>query len=96
MYRSNHFPIRLLCAGHVKGNGPVFLLKDTGQESLLAARVRLANFKIEIAEQNFKAGGIDYPRGSWIIAEQEGLRQTLERVADEFALDFESAANSRM
>ncbi len=84
----------LVVSGQVKGSGPVFLVKDTGQESLLAARVRLANFKIEIAEQNFKAGGIDYPRGSWILSGQDGLRQALQSVAEEFALDFESAGNA--
>ena len=31
-------------AGAVAGSGPVFLLKDTGQEGLLAARYRLADF----------------------------------------------------
>ncbi|MCI0411383.1 peptidase [bacterium] len=87
-------PATLVVRGQVKGNGPVFLLKDTGQESLVATRVQLANFKIEIAEQNFKAGGIDYPRGSWIIAGQEGLRQALDRVAEELALDFVSAGNA--
>ncbi len=44
------------------GAGPVFLLKDTGQEELLAARYRLADFKIEIAEHAFSAGGVDFPR----------------------------------
>ncbi len=41
-------------AGHVTGSGPVYLLKDTGQESLLAARYRLANFEIQIAEREFE------------------------------------------
>src|ERR1700726_953242 len=36
--------------GNVSGGGPVFLLKDTGQESLFAARYRLASFDVEIAE----------------------------------------------
>src|SRR6202795_3276788 len=36
-------------AGHVAGTGPVYLLRDTGQESFLAARYRLANFEIQIA-----------------------------------------------
>src|SRR5262245_17516288 len=35
--------------GSVTGTGPVFLMKDTGQEGLLAARYRLARFNIEIA-----------------------------------------------
>ena len=37
-------PRRRRVAGRVSGAGPVFLLKDTGQEALLAARFRLATF----------------------------------------------------
>ncbi|MDH3254333.1 MAG: M14 family zinc carboxypeptidase, partial [Acidobacteriota bacterium] len=33
-------------SGRVEGEGPVFLLRDTGQESLLAARYRLASFAV--------------------------------------------------
>src|SRR6185295_1701121 len=37
--------------GHLSGSGTaVYVLKDTGQESLLEARYRLARFKVEIAE----------------------------------------------
>ena len=48
--------------------GPVFLMKDTGQEGLLAARYRLAKFEIEIAEHEFTRGGTKFPAGSWILA----------------------------
>jgi Zinc carboxypeptidase len=73
--------------GRVQGTGPVFLLRDSGQEAMLAARVRLASFRIEVAERSFK----DYPAGSWIIPAQSGLAEALEKVARELALDFESA-----
>ena len=57
--------------GHVAGNGPILLLlKDTGQEELLAARYRLAKFTIEIAERSFTAGGTEFPAGSWILPAQ--------------------------
>ena len=70
-------PVQLLTenvhtAGKVSGAGSVFLLADHGQESLLAARYRLSNFKIKIAEKSFKADGVDYPAGSWIISDQNG------------------------
>jgi hypothetical protein len=42
--------------GKLTGSGPMFVLKDTGQEGLLEARYRLAKFKIEIAERSFKIG----------------------------------------
>ncbi len=82
---------RLESQGRVSGDGPVFLLKDTGQEALLAVRNRLAAFRVEIAEKPFKSGTADYPAGSWILAEQKGLAEALERAAAELAVDFESA-----
>jgi len=78
--------------GKVNGAGPVYLLKDTGQEALLALRSRLAAFKVGIAEKAFKSGGADYPAGSWIISDQKGLADALKRAAAELAVDFEGAA----
>jgi hypothetical protein len=83
---------RLESQGRVSGEGPVFLLKDTGQEALLAVRNRLAAFRVEIAEKPFKSGTVEYPAGSWILAEQKGLTKALERVAAELAVDFESSS----
>ncbi|MGA2362611.1 MAG: M14 family zinc carboxypeptidase [Candidatus Aminicenantales bacterium] len=77
--------------GKVNGAGPVYLLKDTGQEALLALRSRLAAFKVEVAERMFKSGGADYPAGSWIISDQMGLAEALKRAAAELAVDFEGA-----
>jgi Zinc carboxypeptidase len=79
-------------AGHVSGEGPVFLLKDTGQESLLAARTRLAGFRVEIAEKSFQSGGADYPAGSWVLPSQPGLAVKLGEIASALGLDFETAA----
>jgi len=77
--------------GTVAGNGPLFLVKDSGQESLLAARVRLARFKVEAAEKPFSSGGVDYPPGTWILADQTGLRRALEDAAAELDLAVVSA-----
>ena len=82
----------LVVRGQVKGSGPVYLLKDSGQEAFLAARVRLSNYKVEIAEQAFESGGVDYPKGSWIVTGDSGT-PTIQSVAEDLALDFESAAN---
>jgi len=82
---------RLESPGRVSGEGPVFLLKDTGQEALLAVRSRLAAFRVQIAEKSFKSGAADYPAGSWILAEQKGLRKALDETAAELAVDFESS-----
>ena len=78
--------------GHVAGNGSVYLLKDTGQESFLAARYRLANFEIEIAERDFDAGGTKFPVGSWILTNQSGLHDAIASTAAELGLDFTQVA----
>ena len=80
-------------AGKVDGAGPVYLLRDTGQEGLLALRARLAAFRVEIAEKPFKSGDKDYPAGSWIIdgRTQQGLADALARAAAELAVDIDSA-----
>jgi hypothetical protein len=75
----------------VSGSGPVFLLADSGQEAMLAARARLANFRVDIAEENFSVGSDQYPAGSWILPAQDGLRAALDDVAEELALVFRSA-----
>ena len=81
-------------AGHVQGTGPVYLLKDTGQEGLLEARYRLSRFRLSIAEHAFSANGSDYPAGSWIIAQQAGLDGALREVAARLGVDFVSVAQA--
>src|SRR5580704_11956103 len=74
--------------GKIAGSGPVSLLKDTGQESFLEARYRLAKFSVEIAERSFTANGGEYPAGSWILPNQPGLHDAIETAASELGLDF--------
>ena len=74
--------------GNVTGSGPIYLLKDTGQESLLAARYRLANFAIQIAERDFEEAGAKFPAGSWILPVQPELHNAILSTAAELALDF--------
>jgi hypothetical protein len=81
-------------AGNVSGSGPVFLLQDTGQEGLFAARYRLANFKVEVAEKAFRAGDSDFAAGSWIIPSQDGLPDALHSTAAELGLNFASVASA--
>jgi hypothetical protein len=80
--------------GHVTGSGPVYLLKDTGQESFLAARYRLSKFEIQIAERDFDAGGTKFPAGSWIITPQSGLHDALASAASELGLEFTQFATT--
>jgi hypothetical protein len=81
-------------AGRISGAGPVYLLKDTGQESFLAARYRLANFDIHIAEHEFDEAGARFPAGSWILADQPGLHDAIQSVATELGLDFTQVATA--
>ena len=82
-------------SGTVRGEGPIYLLREQGQEALLAARFRLKAFKIEVAEQSFTNGKVDYPPGSWIISDpgqaQAGeLHRVIVALGGELALDFQS------
>ena len=74
--------------GRVIGAGPAYLLKDTGQESFLAARYHLADFEIKIAERDFEEGNTKFPAGSWILASQAGLHEAIRSTAAELGLDF--------
>jgi hypothetical protein len=77
--------------GHLSGTGSatsVYVLKDTGQESLLEARYRLSRFKVEIAERAFAAGGVEYPAGSWIVAGGSGVRDSLTSASEALALEL--------
>ncbi|MCZ6778674.1 MAG: M14 family zinc carboxypeptidase [Acidobacteria bacterium] len=78
--------------GRVTGKGPVYLLRDTGQEAIHAARHRLENFTVEAAEQKFSHGDREYPPGSWVVSGGRDLKGALESVAAELGLDFESAS----
>ncbi len=80
--------------GSVPSDADVYLIRDTGQEALLAARVRLANFTVVVAERQFSVNGVTFPAGSWIVPSQSGLRPTLESTASELALDVEAAAGA--
>jgi len=81
-------------SGRVTGSGPVYLLKDTGQESFLAARYRLANSEIQIAEREFEVGGSKFSAGSWILAGQSGLHEAIASTAAELGLDFTQVATA--
>ena len=81
----------IVSAGRMTGHGPVFLLRDKGQEALLEARFRLRDFSVLVAEEAFRAASLSYPAGSWILPPQPGLDDALKSVAADLALDVESA-----
>jgi hypothetical protein len=75
-------------SGKVAGDSDFYLIKDTGQEALLAARFRLADFDVGAVEKSLSVDGTEYPAGSWVIADQPGLRSALEGVADSLGIDI--------
>jgi hypothetical protein len=78
--------------GGLQGSGPAYVMRDTGQESLLEFRYRLARFHVEIAEHGFAMNGELYPAGSWLLPPQAGLVEALRAAAEDFGLNFASAA----
>jgi Zinc carboxypeptidase len=74
--------------GGVRGNGTIFVLRDSGQESLLEARFKLAKQRVSIAEQAFTLDGIEYPPGSWIIESDGQQRESLARLGAALGLTF--------
>jgi len=79
-------------SGTVTGSGPGFLLKDTGEEGLLAARYRLARYTISVADRAFTVDGTVFPPGSWILPPQPGLGDAVRAAATELGLDFTGIA----
>ncbi|MEM7049738.1 MAG: M14 family zinc carboxypeptidase [Acidobacteriota bacterium] len=78
-------------AGGVQGSDfgtGLFLLADRGQTSLLRARLYLADYQVDAAEEAFSDGGVDYPVGSWLI---QAPRALVEQVAAELGLEVRPA-----
>lgn len=76
-------------AGGVSGVGDLFLLRDTGQTSLLEARLLLAAHQVDAAEAAFQADGVQYPAGSWIV---QAPREVVEQTATRLGLTFNAVA----
>ncbi len=75
-------------SGTVSGDGPAFVLCESGQEAELAARFRLSRFAVRVAEQALEVAGRRCGAGTWLIPPQPGLEAALRRVSEELALDF--------
>jgi len=72
--------------GEITGFGDeIFLLEDTGQTSLLTARVLLGEHQVDAAEAPFEAAGRTWPAGSWIVY---APRSAAERLARDLGLSF--------
>ncbi|HKV12718.1 MAG TPA: M14 family zinc carboxypeptidase, partial [Thermoanaerobaculia bacterium] len=81
-------PIRL--RGGVSGNGSVFLIPHRGDDAMFTLRYALGDAKVEAAAESFRAGGRDYPRGTWLV---QGIAQdALDRATAEAGVAVDAAA----
>jgi hypothetical protein len=53
--------------GGVTGSGPVFVVFQRGDDAMFSLRYALGDATIDAAAEPFKAGGHDYPRGTWLV-----------------------------
>jgi hypothetical protein len=53
--------------GGVTGSGAVFLVPQRGDDAMFSLRYALGDATVEAAAEPFRAGGRDYPRGTWLV-----------------------------
>jgi hypothetical protein len=66
-------------AAGITGQGPLFAINQTGDNSLITLRYRLKDADIQVAEEPFEAGGAKFARGAFIVkgVAQGDLDQTV-------------------
>ncbi len=77
-------PGPVTAAGAVHGTGKTYLINHNTDNNLATLRYKLANLKMEAAEEPFKAEGKDFKAGTFII--RDANRGQLEQAAKEFGL----------
>jgi hypothetical protein len=65
----------------VEGNGPVVLVRNTGERAVATFRYRLAQMPMDVAEESFEAEGTKYPPGTLILREAQSRRAEVEAAA---------------
>jgi hypothetical protein len=53
--------------GGITGSGPVFVVAQHGDDAMFSLRYGLGDATVEAATEPFKAGGHEYPRGTWLV-----------------------------
>jgi hypothetical protein len=66
--------------GHVAGRGPLVAVLHNGAHGLITLRYRMKDVAFEAVEQEFTAGGVTVPAGSYVVADSERLRREVERL----------------
>jgi hypothetical protein len=76
--------------GGVTGGGPVFVVAQHGDDAMFSLRYALGDAKVEAASEPFKAGGNDYPRGTWLV---RGIaKDAFDRAATDAGVSVETIA----
>ncbi|HSR80934.1 MAG TPA: hypothetical protein VLL28_09175, partial [Hyphomicrobiaceae bacterium] len=84
-------PIRL--HGGVTGSGPVFVVAQHGDDAIFSLRYTLGDATVDAAAEPFKAGGHDYPRGTWLVRGiANDAKVALDRAASESGVAVEAVA----
>jgi hypothetical protein len=76
--------------GGVTGSGPVFVVAQRGDDAMIRLRYALGEATVEAAAEPFKAGGHDYPRGTWLVRGIE--KDALDRAAGDAGLAVDTVA----
>ena len=67
-----------------------YAVKHEGNNPLITARYRLERYEVLAVEEPFTVGDEEFPIGSWIIPTRRRLKENLEEIARECALDFKA------
>jgi hypothetical protein len=85
----------VLPAGGVKGDGPVFVVAQRGDDAMMSLRYALGDVKVEAAAEPFKAAGHEYSTGTWLVRGiAKDALDAFRRTAAEAGLNVESVAAS--
>jgi hypothetical protein len=76
--------------GGVTGSGAIYVVAQHGDDAMFSLRYGLGDATVEAAAETFKAGGHEYPRGTWLV---RGIaKDAAEHAATEAGVTLEAVA----
>ncbi len=82
--------------GGISGGGPVLLVPQRGDDSMITLRYALGDATVEAATAPFRAAGRELPRGTWIVRGIGGTdgaaRAALQRTAADLGVAIDAVA----
>ncbi len=70
----------VVTGGRVDGSGSTLIVRHNGALSLVTLRYRLASTPVKATRVAFTADGVEYPAGSFIVADGPGVRAEVEKL----------------